>query len=197
MQTDESAQVVPVSLQAAPARSELLRRVKDEMGLDVGQPRDARTLVAQEQAKFERVGLYGTLTVGFLAATGMAVLALLIYSYASLQERLYQFGVLRAIGLRKRQVLSQVVLEYGILILFAALAGWWIGVQTVELFAPFFRITGASEIALPPLLPVIPQNQIMLLVIFFAVTMIAVETLVIASALAGRLFNVLRMGHQG
>ncbi len=197
IQTDESAQVVPVSLQDAPTRSELLRKVEDEMGLDAGQPRDAHMLVAQEQAKFERVGIYGTLSVGFLAATGMAVLALLIYSYASLQERLYQFGVLRAIGLRKRQVLSQVVIEYGILILFGALAGWWIGVQTVQLFAPFFRITGVSEIALPPLLPVIPQNQIMMLVTFFAVTMIAVETLVIASALAGRLFNVLRMGHQG
>ncbi|MFN8442768.1 MAG: ABC transporter permease [Caldilineaceae bacterium] len=175
----------------------VFRQVKDEMGIIPGQARDARLLIEQERGKFERVGVFGTLSVGFLAATLMAILALLIYSYASLQERLYQFGVLRAIGIRKRQALMQVALEYSILTLFGALAGWLIGVQTAQLFAPFFRITGRPEIALPPLIPIIPQEQIVTLVVAFVVFMVTVQAIVIAFALAGRLFSVLRMGHVG
>ena len=81
----------------------------------------------------------------------MAALALLVYSYASLQDRLYHFGVLRAIGLYRRQVLSQVVIEYTLLIVYGVLTGWWVGVLTSQLFTPFFRLTGAAGLPLPPL----------------------------------------------
>lgn len=178
-------------------RSGIFRMVQDTMALVPGQARDTRLLISEERGKFERVGVFGTLSVGFLAATFMAILALLIYSYASLQDRLYQFGVLRAIGVYRRQALIQVALEYGLLTLFGAVAGWLIGVQTAQLFTPFFRITGRPEIALPPLLPIIPQEQITALVVTFVVLMVSIQALVIAVALAGRLFNVLRMGHTG
>ena len=138
-----------------------------------------------------------TLIELMIAIAVMAILALLIYSYASLQDRLYQFGVLRAIGVRQRQALIQVALEYGLLTIFGAVAGWVIGVQTAQLFTPFFRITGRTEVALPPLLPIIPQEQITALVIGFVVLMVTVQATVVAFALAGRLFNVLRMGHTG
>jgi putative ABC transport system permease protein len=89
-------------------------------GIEPARVRDTNATLAIEQAKLERVGIFGTLSVGFLAASVMAVLALLVHSYASLQERLYQFGVMRAMGLLHRQVVGQVVLlvtgdgaEYG------------------------------------------------------------------------------------
>ena len=44
----------------------------------------------------ERVGIFGTLTVGFLASAAMAILGLLLYSYASLRDRVYRFSVLHA-----------------------------------------------------------------------------------------------------
>ena len=165
-------------------------------GIVPAEPRDARGMIAAEQAKFERVGIFGTLSVGFLAATVMAALALLIYSYASLQDRLFQFGVLRAIGLYRRQVLSQVILEYSLLIAYGVLSGWWIGAVTSQLFAPFFRLTDVASIPLPPLIPVIPQDKITNLVLIFAAVMLLIEVSVIARALAGRLFSALRIGHQ-
>lgn len=197
MATDGNLQAKVSPLGNTDTHSGIFGLVKDEMGLVAGQARDARLIISQERGKFERVGVYGTLSVGFLAATLMAILALLIYSYASLQDRLYQFGVLRAIGVRQRQALIQVALEYGLLTIFGAVAGWVIGVQTAQLFTPFFRITGRTEVALPPLLPIIPQEQITALVIGFVVLMVTVQATVVAFALAGRLFNVLRMGHTG
>ncbi len=181
----------------ATAQQEFFRAVEANTGVKAAQQRDAQALIAAEQAKFERVGIFGTLSVGFLAAAGMAALALLIYSYASLQDRLYQFGVLRAIGLYKGQVLTQVIIEYLLLILFGVASGWWIGAATSQLFSPFFRVGGQPGIPLPPLIPVIPQEQITALALLFAGVMILIELAVILRALSSRLFSALRIGHQG
>jgi putative ABC transport system permease protein len=166
-------------------------------GIEASQQRDAHAVLAEEQAKMERVGIFGTLSVGFLAAAVMAMLALLVHSYASLQERLYQFGVMRAIGLMHRQVIGQVALEYSVLTAYGALVGAAIGLITAEWFAPFFRIPDAAGAPPPPLIPLIQQDATLRFALTFAGLMILVELGVLMRALSTRLFDALRMGHQG
>ena len=84
----------------------------------------------------ERVGVFGTLSVSFVAATIMAALGLLTYTYASLQERRQQFAVLRAVGLYHGQVIRQVAVEYTILMVFGAIAGIIIGTLAATMFVP-------------------------------------------------------------
>ncbi|MCB0106264.1 MAG: ABC transporter permease, partial [Caldilineaceae bacterium] len=166
-------------------------------GVEPIMQRDARATIAADQAKLERVGIFGTLTVGFVAATVMAMLALLVHNYASLQERLYQFGVMRAIGLWRGQVIAQVVLEYGLLTAYGAFMGATIGLNTSYLFAPFFRIPEANGVPLPPLLPIIAEDATLSLGLTFAGLMILCELFIITGALTSRVFSALRMGHQG
>lgn len=173
-------------LQAVPAK-----------GITAGNPRDTQALIATEQAKMERVGIFGTLTVGFVAATIMAILALLVHSYAAMQERLFQFGVLRAIGLRHRQVIGQVALEYSALTAYGALAGALIGLVTAEIFAPFFRIPDSAGAPPPPLIPLIQEEAALQFAVAFAVLMVLAEVAVLLYALSRRLFDALRIGHQG
>lgn len=167
-----------------------------KMGIETSHDRDTQALIDQELAKMERVGVFGTLSVGFLAATVMATLGLLIYSYASLQDRLYRFAVLRAVGLMRRQIVGQVVLEYMFLTAYGAAAGAFIGALTSELFVPFFRVTSAKEVPLPPLIPVIAQDSIGQLAITFASLIILLEVVIITLALYQRLVGVLK-GHWG
>ncbi|MEM7028608.1 MAG: FtsX-like permease family protein [Chloroflexota bacterium] len=166
-------------------------------GIESIKENDARGRIIEEQAKMERVGVFGTLSVSFLAAAVMAALGLLTYSYASLQERIYHFALLNAVGLKRGNIILQVFLEYALLTLYGAVGGVFIGSLAAELFVPLFRITGESGIPLPPLLPVIVQEEIIPLTVAFAVTMIVLELLVIASAIYQRLFQALRLGHQG
>lgn len=53
---------------------------------------DTRLDINKEQSKMERVGIFGTLSMGFLATALMAMMGLLIYSYASLRERVYHLA---------------------------------------------------------------------------------------------------------
>ena len=163
------------------------------MGVETTLQKDARALIAEEQAKMERVGVFGTLSVGFLATVTIAVMGLLIYSYASLQERLYRLTVLRAVGLMRRQIIGQVALEYTFLTAYGAAAGVLIGMVASELFVPFFRVTGEKGIPLPPLLPVIAQEEVGRLVLTFAGIIVLMEVVVIIKALSHH-FGMLR-GH--
>jgi putative ABC transport system permease protein len=151
---------------------------------------DARVLVAEEQAKMERVGIFGTLTVGFLASAAMAILGLLLYSYASLRDRVYRFSVLHAVGLLHRQIVTQVVMEYAFLAAFGAVAGAFIGMFAARLFVPFFRYTGEQDIPLPPLIPVIAGVAMRNLAIIFTLIIVIAEVTTITSALHRRLVRI-------
>jgi putative ABC transport system permease protein len=166
-------------------------------GIEAIRAEDARGLITTAKAEMERVGVFGTLSVSFLAAAVMAAVGLLTYSYASLHERLFYFAVLRAVGVKRFQVIGQVFLEYAILTTYGAAAGVFCGTLATELFVPLFRVTGEQGIPLPPMLPVIAQSQIIPLAVAFAGIMILLELGVIAIALYRRLFGMLRMGHQG
>lgn len=153
---------------------------------------DTRKVIEEEQSKMERVGIFGTLTVGFLSAALMSILGLLVYSYASLQERAYRLAVLNAVGLSRRQILAQVIIEYAFLALFGAVAGALIGLISAELFVPFFRYTGEQGIPLPPLLPIVQSDQLRNLSLAFGVTIILVEIISMASILNNRLVQILK-----
>jgi hypothetical protein len=153
--------------------------------------RDAQALIVEEQASLERVGVFGTLTVGFCAAVAMALGSLLLHSAASLRERRYRFAVLRALGMGRATLACQVALEYGCLTLYGAAAGAAVGALTAQLFTPFFRSAGAAGVSLPPLVPVIAWQAITPLALAFAGGALLIELAVVAAAL-GRVRPIAR-----
>ena len=153
---------------------------------------DSQALIAEEQAKMERVGIFGTLSVGFMATSIMAILGLLIFSYASLQERLYRYAILHAVGMSRRKIMVQVIVEHSFLALFGAGAGAFIGIYASRQFIPFFRYTGERGIPLPPLLPIIAGNEVRWMVLIFTVIIIAAELITISTAFRTQLAKIIK-----
>ncbi len=172
---------------------EIFSSVRTQLRIPMtGHERDARALINEEQSQFERVGVFGTLSVGFLAAVVMAAMGLLIYTYASLRERLRRFTILRAVGLLRRQIVAQVVMEYTFLTAYGAIAGALIGIWASNLFVPFFRVTGEEGVPQPSLIPIIAQDRVERLVIAFVGAIIILEVWVILRALSRRQFTMLK-----
>lgn len=184
-------------LEPGASSAAVLEVIPTATGIDTIQEREVDRLLEEEKAKMERVGVFGTLTVSFLMSALMAALGLLTYSYASLNERLFHFSVLRAIGMRRAAVAAQVLLEYAILTAYGAVVGVVVGSYAAELFVPLFRVGSGTDAPLPPLLPVIAGNEILPLVLAFAGLMILLELVVLSSALYQRIFVALRMGYTG
>ena len=175
---------------------DVLDAVQPTLAIDYYKELDTRQRISSEQAKLEQVGVFGTLTVGFLATAVMAVMGLLIYSYASLRERVYRFAVLNALGLLRQQIIQQVITEYAFLSIFGAAAGAWIGITVSRMVVPFFRYTGERGIPLPPIVPIIAEDQVILLSIFFAVIILVAEVLTIMTVFRQQLARLIKSINQ-
>ena len=175
-------------------QGEEVRRKLRIGGIETVRWHDVVGSLIKEKAQLERVGVFGALTVGFLAAALMAVLAFLMHSYASLRERFYQFGVLRAIGALRRQLIIQLAVEYAVLVIYGTATGAVIGVWVSVLFTPFFRSAADSKAILPPMLPVIAEGEITQLTLIFIAVMVFVIVAATAQATQRRIFEVMRVG---
>ena len=184
-------------LQPGVSSAGVLASISQEMGVDAIRRVGADAELDVQRAQMERVGVFGTLTVSFVMSALMAALGLLTYSYASLNERLFHFSVLRAIGMRRAAVAAQVMLEYAILTGYGAVVGVLVGSYAAELFVPLFRVGSGPNAPLPPLLPVIAGEEILPMVFAFAGLMVVLELVVLSSALYRRIFVALRMGYTG
>ncbi len=171
----------------------LIRQV-GELGVYIKAWEDARDVIAAGKAKAERVGIFGTLTVGFLAAAVFAGVSLLIYSYASLRERLFRFTILRAVGLSLAQVVGQVTIEYAALTVYSVVGGALIGALASVLFVPFFQAADEGILRPPPMIPFVDWLGIGRICAAFAMVLVFAQAAVIAAALRRGVFRALRMG---
>jgi putative ABC transport system permease protein len=176
------------------ADSDAMRARVEEMKVYIRDWREARKELEIELGQPERVGTLGTLTIGFLAAAAFAAIGLLIYNYASLQERLFRFSILRAIGISRPQVVAQVAVEYVILMIYGIAAGAGISVWASRLFIPFFQAANEHVLRPPRMLPVVAWQEIGLISATFALSLIVAQTLMLLSALRRGVFQTLRMG---
>ena len=179
-----------LKIEPSASEAEIRKSLPGTINLIPSVGRDAGQLIAEERGQMERVGIFGTLTVGFLASASMAILGLLLYSYASLRDRMYRFSVLHAVGLLHRQIVTQVVMEYTFLAAFGALAGTLIGLLASRFFVPYFRVTGERGIPLPPLIPLTSDQSMANLAIVFTVIIVAAEVSTITSALRRKLVRI-------
>jgi len=100
---------------------------------------------AQEIAKAKNdpvlQGTNGMLSLGFIISMTVCTLGFLIYWILSIKTRALQFGVLRAMGVRRRGVLGMLALEQLMVSGAAIGAGIVIGVLTSRLFVPMYELT--------------------------------------------------------
>lgn len=173
--------------------SEIIKAVSAAGDLKTIEQYDTRKVLTTLQEQSERVGIYGTLTMSFLATAMMAILGLLIYSYASLRERVYHLAMLLSMGIERGQMISQVIMEYAFLSVFGVVAGAGIGVAASLLFVPFFRFTGEKGvIPLPPLIPIIAWDQVYLLISIFTALVVLAEIITITLSIRQRIAQLLK-----
>ena len=75
---------------------------------------DARETALRLRDDPGRTGIFGILTVGFIVAALLTVLGFMLYSFLSAKRRMQQLGILRAMGLSIRQLISLFLLRAGL-----------------------------------------------------------------------------------
>jgi len=155
---------------------------------------DLHAILSADQGRLERLGIFGVLSVCFIAAALLSALGLLMHSLVSLRARGLRFAVLQALGLDRSGVLITVFIEFSIVLLFSVFSGVLLGIVAAQLYVPFFQITESAVVPVPPYLPLIDQGRALLLAVVMIVALVLAQGAILRYLARTRLFEVLRMG---
>jgi len=149
-------------------------------------------IIAQDRP--ERQGLYGLLSVGFLASAMLTGLGFLFYSVVSFQRRYIELGMLRAIGLSTRQMAVLLIWEQALIIGMGIFAGTVLGVGVSGFFIPFLQVRTGAHPQTPPFQVLLAWDQIRLIYLIFAVLLGLALLAVAVLLLRLQIFRAVKLG---
>ncbi|TVR62574.1 MAG: ABC transporter permease [Spirochaetaceae bacterium] len=120
------------------------------MGVYVTRLADTEAELVEQRREPYRMGFFGMLSMGFLAALVVSVLGFFIYTFFSIRSRLVQFGALRAMGFSSFQLIVVLAMELIATIGVSLGVGVGTGVIISRVFLPFIRERAAELISVPP-----------------------------------------------
>jgi putative ABC transport system permease protein len=165
-----------------------------EMGFFVMSYDDARLMILKEQTQPARQGLFGVLSVGFLAAAGLTVLGFLLYAVFSFRQRFIELGVLRAIGLSVGQMAAFLAGEQLALIVTGAAAGTGLGVWASRLFIPFLQVRGGAHPHTPPFVVQVAWADIFQIYAIFGGMLLVAVAVMLVLLIRMRVFEAIKLG---
>jgi len=155
---------------------------------------DAPETIMTAQNRPERQGLYGLLSVGFLASALLTGLGFLFYSLVSFQRRFIELGMLRAIGLSVRQMAVLLLCEQILIIGIGIFTGTLIGVGVSRIFIPFLQVREGEHAQTPPFIVHIAWEQVQLIYLIFAVLLGLALAAVVVLLLRMKIFQAVKLG---
>ena len=155
---------------------------------------DARTRVAEEQAKPERRGIFGLLSVGFVAAAMLTVMGFLLYSFISFRRRFVELGVMRAIGLSVTQMGAFLAFEQFFLVAIGIVVGMALGTWASSLFIPFLQVGAGPHSQTPPFVVLVAWDNVMIIVAVFAAMFIVAIMGMIWLLSRMKVFEAIKLG---
>ena len=153
-----------------------------------------QTLLDLDLRRPERQGLFGLLSVGFLATTVVTVIGFVAYTLLSFQRRLVELGVLRAIGLSTRQLSVLLIFEQTLVVGSGAVPGTLVGILTSRLFIPFLQVRTGVYPETPPFVVQIDWERIALVYGISGGLLAATIVVIVLLLRRMRIFEAVKLG---
>jgi putative ABC transport system permease protein len=184
-----------VWLKTMPALTESdLVQETEGLGIRVLDARDARQWIDREQLQPERQGVFGLVSIGFVASALLTVLGFVIYSFVSFSRRYIELGVLRAVGLSAGQMALFLVMEHLMLVAVGAAAGTGLGVWVSTLFIPFYHVPIGKYALTPPLLVHIAWQEVSYIYGVFGVMFVGAVVALLLLLRRLKIFEAIKLG---
>lgn len=150
--------------------------------------------ILAEQRRPQRQGLFGLLSVGFIASALLTVLGFLLYALFSFRRRFIELGVLRAVGLSTGQMTALLAAELASLISIGLVAGTGLGVWVSTWFIPFLQVGVEASSRYPPFVVQIAWSAITRIYFVFGGLFVIALGGLTALLLRIKIFQAVKMG---
>ncbi|REK76279.1 ABC transporter permease [Paenibacillus paeoniae] len=119
-------------------------------GMEIASIKDVRSELLTQSKHPTRGGVFGILSLGFLVSVVITLAGYVLFWFFNLSGRVVQFGVLRAMGLSRKQLTGMLLLEQLFTAGLAIGLGVLIGKVVSKLFLPFLQTTENVAETVPP-----------------------------------------------
>jgi putative ABC transport system permease protein len=150
--------------------------------------------IATEQRRPERQGLFGVLSVGFLAAALLTVLGFLLYALFSFRRRFIELGTLRAMGLSSVQMTTFLAWELAFLIILGLVAGTVVGSLISYTFIPYLQVGADVTAKTPPFTVEIAWPAIFRIYGLFVALFLVALSVLAGLLLRMKIFQAIKLG---
>ncbi len=165
-----------------------------ELDLRVVDWRAARPKIDEQQRLPSRQGLFGVLSVGFLAAALLTVLGFLLYALFSFRRRFIELGTLRAIGLSPGQMTTFLAWELIFLIFLGLAAGTFLGILVSQIFIPSLQVGDSITELIPPFIVEIAWPAIFRIYALFGALFAVALTALAVLLMRMKIFQAIKLG---
>jgi len=141
-------------------------------------------------------GTNGILTLGFVVTIVLCAVGYMIYWIMSIKERELIFGVLRASGFHKSEVVRMLLIEQVFTGVFAVLAGIGIGFLSSDMFVPIIQTSFASSTQVLPLRLIIDTNDLIRLYGVIGAVMLICLIVLVALLFHMNVTKALKLGEE-
>ena len=152
------------------------------------------TRISREQARPERQGLFGLLSIGFITSSLATMIGFLLYTIFSYRRRYVELGILRAIGLSQSSMMLSVAWELGLLIVIGLLLGAGIGLFVSVLYIPYMQFVSNLEGVVPPYVVTMAWVEIAQIVALFLGTFALIMAILLLILRRMRIFQAVKLG---
>ncbi len=139
-------------------------------------------------------GTNGILTLSFIIILLLCGVGYLIYWILSIRERELLFGVFRAMGMRKNEILHMLINEQIFSGILSILFGAVVGVVSSKMYVPMIQITYAAENQVLPQTLITDNADMMKLFVVIAVMLCICIAVLIRNIAAMKITNALKLG---
>ena len=167
-----------------------------ENGIEIAQISDMRSELIAQGKHPSRGGVFGILSLGFFVTVIVTLAGYLLYWFFNLSSRTVQIGVLRAMGLFRRQLTSMLFLEQVFTAGLSIALGFVIGKITSYLFLPFLQTTENTVNQIPPFRVVFSPVDTMRLSVVIGVMMAIGAALLIVHIRRLRVHQAVKLGEE-
>jgi putative ABC transport system permease protein len=150
--------------------------------------------IQRVQAQPERQGLFGLLSVGFLASSLVTVLGFFLYTLFSYHRRYVELGILRAVGLSKASMMISVGWELTLLTLVGISLGIGLGLLVSALYIPYLQFGSSPRDLLPPYLVMLAWPEVLQILLLFLMTFAVLLGLLLLVFSRMRIFQAVKLG---
>jgi len=163
-------------------------------GYDVLGWTSSHEMITEAQGAPERMGLYGFLSVAFLATVLLSMLAQVLYALLDLRRRQVQLGMVRALGLSLGQLAVALASELIIVTATGIGVGVLAGVVSSRAFLGYLQVGYYARDLVPPFEVMVAWGDISGAVGALAISSLLTTAAIVLHLVRIRVFEVLKLG---